>query len=1008
MMPPAMSHPPLAPKEEFPVTMSSLTLEEASTLEPHPKLEGRELCYVCLEDCDVWFLDDDSTETEKSGSKKSSPWLDVVVPQSHHGRLLSENLKETREGACPHCYLILKKNPNQVSHGGENHDFPTHSLFSQGPRFDGTIHDTKPHVSRCRCTSKRPRQRSDAALMVGLALASHDLGQFKIRSIKVAPHNTLPTGDSMEKAKATILITFTCLEIARKPTVKGPSEQIGVRRFITNSSKPFPASSQLLMCLVRSDWEYYDITIAKMDGEGSELKTTSDWRNSAVSFFPPKMTLENTYERIHGVSVLSDWYLDTTEQPHPGKRSSEVANITMPPEDVLCKVASYLRAPSLHALRCTCKRLYRALRGVVPGLNLKLYRHQVKSLLWMRSRETKLLFESDLGNIEHQANIQRRINCREADAHRAATGGASLILSPRDAKKGVRISQANGDEMEVPEESIMSRPLARGGLLCDDPGLGKTITVLSLILQTLGLSTEKEITKGDQAASKEDEDVDDKIFKAHWKENMVQEVRRQEMTQLFNAFLRCNADIVCFLEVSDRVHDGAVFRNIVCLKDIKARIVEDEYDEFEKFDSDVKLCFLHVLSEASEDSMTHQAASRLLGIFKGMVEAFKRKKVGVARKSFSRSARRPDSEVAAFVEKTNLERLNDALLPSCGTLLVVPAVLLDHWVVRCVCFIFVVCWRHCTSHPTLLSFFHEKEQMKTHVNTAFCTDKIPIICEYRGNHDSTPKMDEVIRQCTIEKTHFPFLFIDRTSHSKLPSPCFLAMFRVVLTTNQRFSNEWRKGSFENELKKKDAYAAKETLNNMMAPFSDFDRSGEEASPLLKVNWLRMIVDEGHSMGKGKDGSHISFASWVNAERRWAMTGTPTKQTSSQTGLSNILNLMKYLNHDFFSRRQSGDVVWNQLIMRGWNRGFLSSFFRMKSLFTLLMVRHTKNDIEELPPPTYKTTILPMSQEEVSTYNTLCCAIQTNLLVTSMNGKTSGLQDSLLHKSQTKHAIEAIR
>ena len=73
-----------------------------------------------------------------------------------------------------------------------------------------------------------------------------------------------------------------------------------------------------------------------------------------------------------------------------------------------------------------------------------------------------------------------------------------------------------------------------------------------------------------------------------------------------------------------------------------------------------------------------------------------------------------------------------------------------------------------------------------------------------------------------------------------------------------------------------------------------------------------------------------------------------------------------------------------------------------------MVRHTKLDIKELPLPKYQSTILPMSMEEMKTYNTLVCGIQSNLAITSMKGKTSGLQDSLLHRSQGRHARDALR
>lgn len=256
-------------------------------------------------------------------------------------------------------------------------------------------------------------------------------------------------------------------------------------------------------------------------------------------------------------------------------------------------------------------------------------------------------------------------------------------------------------------------------------------------------------------------------------------------------------------------------------------------------------------------------------------------------------------------------------------------------------------------------------------------------------------MEQILVQCEVDKTHFPFLFIDKSGTTKLPSAYFLSRFSVVLTTNQRFTNEWKNGSFADE------------LNRKQGDTKTFHEDDEEACNLLKVNWLRMIVDEGHSMGKGVDNSAISFASWIHAERRWVMTGTPTRQTISQSGLASIHHLLHYLGHTFFTRRQNGDNVWNNLVSKGWNRGYLASFYRIQFLLSLLMVRHTKMDIEELPPPQYQTTVLPMSKEEVTTYNTLVCAVQSNLLITSMEGRTSGKQDSLLDKSQSRHAKRAL-
>jgi SNF2 family DNA or RNA helicase len=283
-----------------------------------------------------------------------------------------------------------------------------------------------------------------------------------------------------------------------------------------------------------------------------------------------------------------------------------------------------------------------------------------------------------------------------------------------------------------------------------------------------------------------------------------------------------------------------------------------------------------------------------------------------------------------------------------------------------------------------------------HVDLGYWTIKEPVIFNFRSNDAKTKeRMKELRLNASVLKTQSPLIFIDHSGTSQLPHPDFLAMFKVMLTTTKRFVNEWKNGSFEAELKQQDG---------TISPYAVYRASGPDSSacPLLKVHWTRMVVDEGHSMGRGKLNNGILFASWISASRRWSMTGTPTPQTTSRSGMSNLLALMGYLKHEFFTPRLDGDRMW-QLLSRSWNNGSLASFFQVRSLLAILMMRHTKLDIAELPPPKFHRVWLDMSRDEQTTFNTLVCAVQSNLLLTSMEGKTSGRQDSLLHKRQTRHA-----
>jgi SNF2 family DNA or RNA helicase len=356
--------------------------------------------------------------------------------------------------------------------------------------------------------------------------------------------------------------------------------------------------------------------------------------------------------------------------------------------------------------------------------------------------------------------------------------------------------------------------------------------------------------------------------------------------------------------------------------------------------------------------------------FRELFDQFKRNLLRAAKKSFSNSRSKPESVVAALIDNKKRQRFIRSLEPSSSTLIVIPNVLLEHW----------------------------QTQIEMHVDFRYMikTNKIPLVFEFeKKDHPRSMSVSAATDLCLVKQTHVPVVFLDKSGTRPLPNPQFLAMFRIVVTTTQRFSSEWRKGSFQEELE------CQERASNSI--YSLYQES--ETSPLLSIHWLRMIVDEGHSMGSSSTKSSICFASWILAQRRWAMTGTPTKQTEVQ--ISQLFNLLKFLQHALIDMRNDDSNWWKSHIARSWRSGNLVSFFRLRSLLTLLMKRHTKNDIFELEPPRFKTTKIPMSSIEAKTYNTLVTGVQLNILATSMKGKTSGLQDSLLHSSQSKSARLAL-
>lgn len=97
-----------------------------------------------------------------------------------------------------------------------------------------------------------------------------------------------------------------------------------------------------------------------------------------------------------------------------------------------------------------------------------------------------------------------------------------------------------------------------------------------------------------------------------------------------------------------------------------------------------------------------------------------------------------------------------------------------------------------------------------------------------------------------------------------------------------------------------------------------------------------------------------------------MTGTPTQQITNQNGLRNLYYLINFLKHGFFNRRLGREQCWNDLISSGWQSGHVGAFFRLSNLLSYLMVRHTKADLVEIPPPIYTTTTITLSPKEIIT------------------------------------------
>lgn len=423
------------------------------------------------------------------------------------------------------------------------------------------------------------------------------------------------------------------------------------RRTKTNSKTVvLSPAQQLIGSIIRCDWGYLEATLNKLqqrveqelvhafvptdekvassvafasgsndENDNVTTDSPSEYRQGPTlkPFFPHSLTVEDLYDRISGASKHFGQVDANSIQTSSNslKDDAKLAELLdLPDEIVATSIASYLQARSLHALRSTNRRMYQNLCKVVPGLRLKLFYHQIRSLEWMERRERKVVTESDAigyyagGSNDNTTSLASEYFLHEGEAvlggdyHRAITGGSTVLLCPRPVTGGnhsqggaMRFDSQNGVIIPV-ETSPVSRKSARGGLLCDDPGLGKTITVISLILRSYGLST-----KADESlppSSKSTVLSDEVIFYNYWVTSgfLTRHVRTPAIMTLIKRLLDSDTDSHYFISPIETILQYCpdyldIIEKPISIQEIKRKVCRSDGKDIRGVEEDIRLCF---------------------------------------------------------------------------------------------------------------------------------------------------------------------------------------------------------------------------------------------------------------------------------------------------------------------------------------------------------------------------------------------------------------------------------
>ena len=140
------------------------------------------------------------------------------------------------------------------------------------------------------------------------------------------------------------------------------------------------------------------------------------------------------------------------------------------------------------------------------------------------------------------------------------------------------------------------------------------------------------------------------------------------------------------------------------------------------------------------------------------------------------------------------------------------------------------------------------------------------------------------------------------------------------------------------------------------PLRHEKRYEKRLSPLTRVHWWRVVLDEAQMLESGVSNA-AKVANMIPRENAWCVSGTPVKKDSND-----ILGLLLFLRHQPYC---SLPKFWGRLITEHKNT--------FQQIITRLALRHTKEQIkDEIELPAQKRVVItvPFSHIEEQHYSTM--------------------------------------
>ncbi|CAN0917001.1 F-box protein At3g54460 [Linum grandiflorum] len=209
-----------------------------------------------------------------------------------------------------------------------------------------------------------------------------------------------------------------------------------------------------------------------------------------------------------------------------------------------------------------------------------------------------------------------------------------------------------------------------------------------------------------------------------------------------------------------------------------------------------------------------------------------------------------------------------------------------------------------------------------------------------------------------------------TDHKRPPAHILAWDYDVVITTFSRLSAEW---------------------------------GPNKQSPLMQVHWLRIMLDEGHTLGSCLNLTNkLQMAISLTASSRWLLTGTPTPNTPNSQ-LSHLQPMLKFLHEEVYGQNHKS---WEAGILRPFEAEQEEGRLRLLELLRRCLISARKKDLRIIPPCIKKVVFVDFNEEHARNYNELVVTVRRNILMADWNDPSH--IESLLNPRQRKFRTATVR